>query len=79
MLTLAGSGLAALPKAMTTLALLGLISVLFLAFGQRSPKSRARPRDRGDDRSVKFESLEATKIIKIRSLVLRCINTDLCK
>ena len=33
----------------------------------------------GDDRSVKIISLEAAKIMKIKWLVLGCIETDLCK
>ena len=33
----------------------------------------------GDDRSVKINSLEADKIMKIKWLVLGCIEADFCK
>ena len=33
----------------------------------------------GDDRSVKIESLEAAKIMKIKWLVLGCIEANFCK
>ena len=33
----------------------------------------------GDDRSVKIESLEAAKIMKIKWLVLGCIEAKFCK
>ena len=33
----------------------------------------------GDDRSVKIKSLEAAKIMKIKWLVLGCIEADFCK
>ena len=33
----------------------------------------------GDDRSVKIKSLEAAKIMKIKWLVLGCIDADFCK
>ena len=35
--------------------------------------------DLGDDRSVKFKSLEAAKIMKIEWLVLGCIEAKFCK
>ena len=34
---------------------------------------------RGDDRSVKIESLEAAKIMKIKWLVLGCIEADFAR
>ena len=33
----------------------------------------------GDDRSVKIKPLEAAKIMKIKWLVLGCIEADFCK
>ena len=33
----------------------------------------------GDDRSVKMKSLEAAKIMKIKRLVLGCIEANFCK
>ena len=55
------------------------------------PQPRAPPRSapvglgaaaavgNGDDRSVKIKSLEAAKIMKIKWLVLGCIEADFCK
>ena len=41
---------------------------------------RPEPRGaRGDDRSVKIRSLEAAKVVKIKWLVLGCIEADFCK
>ena len=41
--------------------------------------SELRGGDMGDDRSVKIKSLEAAKIMKIKWLVLGCIEADFCK
>ena len=43
----------------------------------RSPGRVLLP-DLGDDRSVKIKSLEAAKIMKIKSLVLGCIEANFC-
>ena len=42
------------------------------------PKGRSHYQRRGDDRSVKIRSLEAAKIMKIKWLVLGCIEANLC-
>ena len=41
--------------------------------------TRLSPADLRDDRSVKIKSLEALKIIKIKWLVLGCIEAEFCK
>ena len=41
--------------------------------------ARLREQECGDDRSVKIKSLEAAKNMKIKWLVLGCIEADFCK
>ena len=46
--------------------------------GPRGNRALRRKERRGDDRSMKIKSLEAAKIMKIKRLVLGCIEADFC-